>query len=444
MGLRVRRVHFQIYFICVIFLSSVDISSFAFATNKCGWVFNLHKLIQGWKVRIEKRVLSSNQSITIAFAHQILIPKHDRYYNSYSIYLNGKLLNELIIKTMDPKTFIELIYEASRQIESHPDIKAFLGGKLNTDRVENAQVLGWQYLIIWDRLTELVESMKVEEIRKLLNYIFNKSMSLRPFSYIVTSAVQRAYSFNRDNLLQVWQEEKMLLSEALSFIDMQSVSPPVLLAQPITISSLKRDFIQGIEQNEKNIVLTNRNFAFLVNGMNPREGIITYRDFNDLVLDIHTHPVDWAFSTGDIEVYKRLEQDRRVYSVQGNVNFFVRSPSGIFAFVPVNSKWESNRMDQKKDVYFMPVVVRYVTSQGQIVEHNFSGYTNNDKCQCGQFMIHALKAGALELTVTFQNGDSIQYCSWSIFEQENFMENNIRDLPRIFSILKNRKEKIHP
>src|SRR5262249_2416991 len=147
----------------------------------------------------------------------------------------------------------------------------------------------------------LSERMNVNQLGILLKYTLDEKNPDKPLTNLVNVAIERATRFNGPNLLRAWTERALPLSWANEFIDSVHNPPSgILLSHLPTLSDLKKHLHQTPDQKERNLVMTVDHEAFLVPGISRVRGNITYRSFPNLSMDIHTHPVDWAFSTGDL------------------------------------------------------------------------------------------------------------------------------------------------
>ncbi|MFA5811790.1 MAG: hypothetical protein WC956_05610 [bacterium] len=377
-----------------------------------GGAENARLRINRFAARADVGALHSPQ-IELQFGKGITIEEWRKTVDSYFISHEGRFVNPELLRTMGCKDLMRHIREASDAIAAQPGISSFEGGGLNSDKAKNAEVLAWQYFHLWNRLADLAESAGEIDLESMLSYISDTSAPQKPFSKIVSSALLIALGTNREVLYEVLEKRRLPLSEAMKLIDVLPHVPQQMLAQVPSVRDLQLYLEQSDKQPERHIVVDDRGRAFLVRGLTPMEGKTIYRDFNDLVADVHTHSRDWPFSTGDISLIKHMEDAKSVYDISNDVDFYVRSPGGIFAYRVKKYGEISALIDSRKDAYLMPCTVRYTTDGGEMVERSFEHYTNHLNGEAGRFIASAISQGVRELTIRFEDGDQIEYHPWN-------------------------------
>lgn len=378
-------------------------------------------------------VLTENEKkssgLTLEKRTSIPIKRREQAYNfdSYAVFRDGQLVDRGYLDKLSAPELVQTVMEVSTIIEQKPEIKAFTDGKLNTDKAKGEEALAYQYLDILDALSNAARAnhFSVDDLRKILDYVYDTE-KVKPFMEGLTSEVFGAVLYwQKDVLYSALETRKRSLADANSTIDKLPYGGIFLVDGEPTLADLSQYFTQTEDEAEKNLVVDSAGRIFLVKGMDKNTGTITYRHFPDIVRDFHTHRVDYPFSTGDIGTYKSLGASRDIYDVVSrNIDFFVCSPNGIFEFNGNLEEDVFDKQDRKTDTLLIPCKVLDFDS-GTLAE--FKSYTNHYKGEAGRHIQKLIQEGSSGITITFDNGDTIQFASWSMLKRQGLSIQGVRD-----------------
>lgn len=352
-------------------------------------------------------------------------------YDSIALYQeDGNLVTLESLEKLPPSVLIQTVLNISQMIESRQDIKAFSEGGLDIDAaVENGEeVLAMQFQDIRKVLGDLAftQQFSKENLIKILDYVYETEKP-KPFTEGLSSVLfTSALACQRELLYSAMESRKMSLEEVSGVIRKLPYGGTFLLDGEPTASELSQFFTQTEDEAEKNLVIDQQGRYFLVQGMSKDRGVITYREFPDLVADFHTHRIDYPFSTGDINTYKSLGDSRDIYSITSDkVRFFVCSPGGIFEFEGNLEENVFDKQDRKSDSLMIPCTV---TNEDTGEEASFDVYTNHTRGESGRFIQEQMQKRPRRLRIELKNGDVIRFTSWEELKRNDKLNLGIGEL----------------
>ena len=337
----------------------------------------------------------------------------------WDVYYKGFFLTEDVIQEMKVGSIIDVLFDLSRAIVLNDNIKLFRRGcifmlDLDMDNVEQAIKVGYMYKKLYKRLSTILKADDAESLDKIIAYIFDTTNEYQPFARDFSELLLAQH---RDYFYSKLANQAMDIGKAVEYFNGHLDRYIVMLKYIPTMRELKDNLSDSQDAllPEKHLVTDKSGKSFLVQGEQPGSGIRVYEVFPNFFNDLHSHPEDVSFSggghgrLGDISIIKKVGKER-LASSNAVPSFYVRCPSGIFEFID-----EGETIDTEK----LPGIIQYKAADGKIGRIKFDDYDNYENI--GILITNAITKGASELSVEFDNGDRINFYSWSYFEETGLM-----------------------